>query len=159
MFSSPYVMFWSPLICSDPFWSVKIRSDLFWSIPICSDSFRSVLIRSDMFRFILIHFNPTRSNLIWFPISFHVFHSVPILFNLLRSVSIHSNYFQFSLICFDLLWSYIALCSALCCGFREKRVMLFFPSHMTWWLESFQDFLIKLDMKPCMYLVEISIFH
>ena len=25
-------------------------------------------------------------------------------------------------------------------------------------IESFQDFLIKLDMKPCMHLVEISIF-
>ena len=25
-------------------------------------------------------------------------------------------------------------------------------------LESVQDFLIKLDMKPCMYLVKISIF-
>ena len=26
------------------------------------------------------------------------------------------------------------------------------------WIESVQDFLIKLDMKPCMHLVEISIF-
>ena len=26
-------------------------------------------------------------------------------------------------------------------------------------LESVQDFLIKLDMKPCIHLVEISIFH
>ena len=26
-------------------------------------------------------------------------------------------------------------------------------------IETFQDFLIKLDMKPCMHLVEISIFH
>ena len=31
-------------------------------------------------------------------------------------------------------------------------------SGQTWWLESVQDFLIKLDMKSCMYLVETSIF-
>ena len=26
-------------------------------------------------------------------------------------------------------------------------------------VESFQDFFIKLDMKPCMHLVEITVFH
>ena len=32
-------------------------------------------------------------------------------------------------------------------------------SYATTTLESVQDFLIKLVMKPCMHLVEISIFH
>ena len=33
------------------------------------------------------------------------------------------------------------------------------PESETSTLESVQDFLIKLDMKPCMHLVKISIFH
>ena len=32
------------------------------------------------------------------------------------------------------------------------------PPRAVRWVESFQDFLIELDMKPCMHLVEISIF-
>ena len=41
-----------------------------------------------------------------------------------------------------------------CSKFRNV-LKLFLPA---WELESVQDFLIKLDMKPCMDLVEISIF-
>ena len=40
-----------------------------------------------------------------------------------------------------------------------KRFCLFFMGYEAYRLESVQDFLIKLDMKPCMHLVEKSIFH
>ena len=36
--------------------------------------------------------------------------------------------------------------------------MINYKSKHTHTLESVQDFLIKLDMKPCMHLVEIGIF-
>ena len=38
------------------------------------------------------------------------------------------------------------------------RKLSFLRSLVDWEVESVQDFLIKLDMKPCMHLVEISIF-
>ena len=39
--------------------------------------------------------------------------------------------------------------------FNDGDLILLYENY----LESIQDFLIKLDMKPCMHLVEISIFH
>ena len=38
----------------------------------------------------------------------------------------------------------------------HKSIIIYFNDSA---VESVQDFLIKLDMKPCMHLVEISIFH
>ena len=41
---------------------------------------------------------------------------------------------------------------------QRGALKVFFGQWWTCLLESFQDFLIKLDMKPCIHLVEISIF-
>ena len=42
--------------------------------------------------------------------------------------------------------------------FHMDQKYTYFVNGSTCILESVQDFLIKLDMKPCMHLVEISIF-
>ena len=54
--------------------------------------------------------------------------------------------------CYALIAAHVA---TLIINWNDDVIIL----HQRFRLESVQDFLIKLDMKPCIHLVEISIFH